>query len=152
MGTAIRDLVRRWRLELMLVASAGGTALAFPPVNWWWLLLLAPGGLVWVVRQGEKRKAGWIAFGWGCVMATIQSWYILPTLALEASAEWSAGLAWTLLLVWYSTWCGLFGWIIARLKGQGVVWVVGVASAWTAVSWLRSLGEWGFPWGMLGSV
>ncbi len=91
----------------------------------------------------------WLGFGWGLLFAAVQSVWALPTLAQRAQVEWAAGVAWAILLGWYGGWCALFGWLVGLLGRGGVGWAIGVASAWVGISWLRSVGNWGFPWAML---
>ncbi len=91
----------------------------------------------------------WTAFGWGLIFAAVQSGWALPTFAQQAQAEWAAGIAWVMVLIWYASWCALFGWLVGCLPQAGIGWAIGAASAWVGIGWLRSLGIWGFPWAML---
>ncbi len=122
-------------------------ACAFPPVGWHPLLLAAPALALWRLYGASWAQAAWGAFWWGSGYWVALSLPALPVFQQRAS-EWAGGVAWALALLWMLGWWTLFGALLGWLRLQGWRWVIASACLWTVMSWARSLGALGFPWGM----
>jgi apolipoprotein N-acyltransferase len=130
-----------------LVMSGALCALAFAPLNWWWVLLFAPALGLYRLYGAGVSQAAWGAFWWGSGYWVALSLSALPVFQ-QGDSEWAGGVAWTLALLWMLGWWTAFGALLGWLRLHGWQWVVGAACLWTLMSWARTLGVMGFPWGM----
>ena len=136
-------VIRRWPSAALLCGlSLLATSLMFPPVNWSWLgyFCLVP-WLVCVCTTSSGRPAyllSWL-FGLGFMAINIR-WLSPVTLP-----------GYIALAAYYSLFFPLAAWPIRHMhRRHGLSVAVTTALVWTATEYLRSLGDLGFPWLLLG--
>lgn len=149
------------RRELLLVALAGVVLTsAFPPLSLPFSAPLALGTLAVVVRQSDARAGAHgldarphrrrfllgFVFGVACWLFQI-GWLFL----VVQYNGWVVGLGVMVLVVWLSAWTGAAMMLYGLVRGP-LVSAVWFAASWTALEFLRSLGELSFTWGYLGHV
>ena len=137
-----RARIKRRRSVLILTGlSLGISWLMFPPVNWGWLgyVCLVP-WLVCVCTFSAGRfvyLVSWL-LGLGYFAMNIR-WMIPVTFAGYAA-----------LCIGYSLFFPLAAWPIRHMhKRHGVSVALTTAVVWTAVEYLRSIGDLAFPWMLL---
>lgn len=136
-----------WRelaIPLLWAVAAGLVfRFAFPRFEQAWI---APFAMVPFLVQlpGRSRKvAGWIGFGFGLA-------YFWPNLFWLNTLTYVNPAA-PLGVLFMASVCALcpafFAICVARSWHRGAIWPVLFApSLWTAIEYIRSLSEWGFPW------
>ncbi|MBN2563252.1 MAG: apolipoprotein N-acyltransferase [Phycisphaerae bacterium] len=116
--------------------------LVFPPVDWWWLgyVCLVP----WLVCVCAARRTRFVflvslLFGLGFFLVHVR-WLIAVT--------WEGYLA---LCVGFSVFFPLAAWPIRHMyRRHGVSVALTAPIAWVAMEYLRSIGDLGFPFFLLG--
>jgi apolipoprotein N-acyltransferase len=110
-----------------------------------WVALAPLVALALVARR--PLLLGWLH---GFVTWAVAMRWIAPT--LETYGELPAALAYgglAFIGVWLGVYHGLFAWAVARMRSVGpVALVLGSASAWVALEWLRGWIFSGFPWNL----
>ena len=130
-------------LALLIAASSGAAmSLAFPPAGLWPIAFVALVPLLWVLGQALPSRGFWLGLAFGLAFHGATLYWI-----------WRFGeMAWTALTLLSAAWVGVFGLLLPALRGRGrAVAVLGAASLWTALEWLKQM--WplgGFGWGVLG--
>jgi apolipoprotein N-acyltransferase len=130
------------RGSLILCALSGLLlSLCFPPAGFWFLAWVAL--VPWLI--GLRLGRGWAALAASWAGGVVFFAALLYWLYLFGLSVWL--LAAALLGLWLALW-GIFVRWIGRLGP--LPRMVGAAVLWSAVEWLRGLGEFGFTWGWLG--
>ncbi len=129
----------------LLISLASGlvASLAFPPTGWWPVAFVAVIPLLWLLSDARPLRGFCLglAFGLGFYGATL---YWILRFGL---------MGWTALVLLMAAWVGLFGLLTpaVRQRSRPFLSVVGLASLWTVLDWLRgSMPLGGFTWGSLG--
>ncbi|HEX7248240.1 MAG TPA: apolipoprotein N-acyltransferase [Actinomycetota bacterium] len=129
----------------LLIAAASGLALslAFPPAGLWPLAFVALTPLLWLAGTATPRLGFVLGLVFGLAFHGATLYWILRF----------GELAWVAVTIVSALWLGAFGLLAtALLRRRGpIVSLIGVASAWTVLEWLK--GMWplgGFTWGTLG--
>ena len=128
-----------------LIAAASGLALslAFPPAGLWPVAFVAFVPLVWLLVDSGPRRGFLLGLVYGLAFHGATLYWILRF----------GELAWVAVTVVSALWVGVFGAMAPALarRERPVVSVIGIASAWTVLEWLK--GMWplgGFTWGTIG--
>ena len=130
-------------LALLIAAGSGAAmSLAFPPAGLWPIAFVALVPLLLVLGQALPSRGFWLGLAFGLAFHGATLYWI-----------WRFGeMAWTALTLLSAAWVGVFGLLLPALRGRGrAVAVLGAASLWTALEWLKQM--WplgGFGWGVLG--
>ncbi len=138
---------RPYGLRLALLAGVL-LWLSCPAANLWPLAWIAVCPLILSIsRAGRFRQALWRGYIFGWVYLGIV-WYWTGTIIsswTHSAIGWVAWFALTLLLaLFYALWAG-FAWLIWQSQ-TGWRRVIGIAAAWTAMEYLRTVGTIGMPW------
>ncbi len=125
---------------------------AFPPLDLGFLAWVGLGPLFYALARALRtRHAFWLGYLFGCVHFGLTITWIGSTVVNWAHTPlgWAA---WLILTAIEGLWYGLFGavaWWVAR-RSSGVWRMVGLASAWIAVEWLRGQTSVAMPWTLAG--
>lgn len=139
------------RLALVALSVLLATA-AFPPLDLGFLAWVA---LVPLLMALDGCRSAVRAFGWGYLFGIAHwGWTVswLGTTVVRWSDSWAGWLVWLLLAAIQAGWFGLAGaliWAVQR-RTAGLTQVVGIASCWVLVEWLRGQGALSMPWSLLG--
>ncbi|HWC71303.1 MAG TPA: apolipoprotein N-acyltransferase [Actinomycetota bacterium] len=127
------------------VSAASGILLsvAFPPVGAWPVAFVAIVPLLWLLRDAGPRRGFVLGLAYGLTFHGATLYWILRF----------GEMAWVALTLVSALWVAAFGALVPGLRrpGRPVITVLGVASAWTVLEWLK--GMWplgGFTWGTVG--
>jgi len=127
------------------IAAASGLALsaAFPPVGLWPIAFVAFVPLLWLLDDAGPRRGLVLGLAFGLAFHGATLYWILRF----------GELAWVALTLVSASWVALFGALVPALRrpARPLVTVLGLASAWTVLEWLK--GAWplgGFTWGTVG--
>ena len=130
----------------LLIAAASGLvlSLAFPPAGLWPVAFVALVPLVWLLLDCGPRRGFGLGLVYGLAFHGATLYWILRF----------GELAWVAVTVVSALWVGVFGALVPALRRRErpVVSVLGIASAWTVLEWLK--GMWplgGFTWGTIGA-
>ena len=130
--------------ELLFAALSGAVlALAFPPLKTGFLAYAALVPLFLLIEDGRPRGGFLAGFAVGVVFHAAALYWI--------GGITVAGMLFAILLL--STFLGVFALllnVLTRRFGARAMWAA--PFLWTAVEYLRSQGELGFPWTALGST
>ena len=118
-------------------------SLAFPPAGLWPVAFVALAPLLWLLGEAQPRRGSVLGLVFGLAFHGATLYWILRF----------GELAWVGVTVVSAMWVGVFGALVPvlRRRGDPVVKVLAIASAWTVLEWLK--GMWplgGFSWGTLG--
>ena len=131
-------------LALLIAATSGLVlSLAFPPVGLWPVAFVALAPLLWLLGEAQPRRGFVLGLAFGLAFHGATLYWILRF----------GEMAWVAVTVVSALWVGVFGALapVLRRRGNPVVSVLAIASAWTVLEWLK--GMWplgGFTWGTLG--
>ena len=147
-------VVLRWRKTLAIAAGALA-ATGFQPLALWPVTLAAVALLIHLVSSAPDWKRA-LLLGWlfGVGHFTLGNNWIAT--AFTYQAEMPAWLGWiavfllSLYLAVYPALAALGGWLVARLRPEGLV--PAFAGCWIVSEWLRSWVFTGFAWNPLGMV
>jgi apolipoprotein N-acyltransferase len=148
----LRITVSSVSVRQVLAAAVGALllALAFPKVNAAWLAPVGAAALFWAWEGASWKRA--FSLGWftGLIFFTINFWWwstsIKEEVGVLAYAAVVAGAALEALAI------GATGALAALIYGRGLPALapIGVAAAFAALEWVRSVGLIGVPFGALG--
>jgi apolipoprotein N-acyltransferase len=118
-------------------------SVAFPPVGAWPVAFVAIVPLLWLLRDAGPRRGFVLGLAYGLTFHGATLYWILRF----------GEMAWVALTLVSALWVAAFGALVPGLRrpGRPVITVLGVASAWTVLEWLK--GMWplgGFTWGTVG--
>ncbi|MGZ8600921.1 MAG: apolipoprotein N-acyltransferase [Actinomycetota bacterium] len=129
----------------LLLAAASGVLLssAFPPVGAWPIAFVALAPLLWLLQDSGPRRGSVLGLAFGLAFHGVTLYWILRF----------GEMAWVALTIVSALWVAAFGALVPALRrpGRPMITVLGVASAWTVLEWLK--GMWplgGFTWGTIG--
>ena len=131
-------------LALLIVAASGlALSLTFPPAGLWPVAFVALVPLVWLLVDSGPRRGFLLGLVYGLAFHGATLYWILRF----------GELAWVAVTVVSALWVGVFGALVPALarRERPAVSVIGIASAWTVMEWLK--GMWplgGFTWGTIG--
>lgn len=131
----------------LLLFSATGSALAYPPVKMGWLILIMPS--LWfrfLLTRSPKAGFGW-GWLWGWVYGLTLGYPLTYLIHLQTGSVWLTGIGWFLVVALQGFFFGAFGWLAAHAPKQRWLIPFWLASAWMLCQWARGLGEFAFMWG-----
>jgi apolipoprotein N-acyltransferase len=141
-----------WRRSLISAAASGSLlALCFPKPDLHWLswVSLVPAMTSAADLRISIKKAAISGFVLGLVFYTALLYWLFPFVSYGFAIV-LAGLV--LGISYLSLYTSLFmaasRWMRDRIKG--IRWALFASALWTGLEFLRSLGTFGFPWGVLG--
>ncbi|WP_082114066.1 apolipoprotein N-acyltransferase [Kiloniella litopenaei] len=146
--------IRGWKRYGIAVVLGGLSATAFAPLFFIPLLIPAFVGLLWLWKGAETPKKaafiGW-AFGTGYFAVGLY-WVGAAFLVNSARHAWLMPFAILALAAGMGLFHLLLGYVMGRLKLQGIERILAFASLWLFIEWFRSWIFTGFPWNLLGAV
>lgn len=154
-GAAYLADLRGWRGKLACFIAGAITALGFAPFNIVPVLLITIPFLFLMLDKARHWRSaalyGW-AFGYGYMMAG--TYWIANALRVDAEQfGWLIPISILGLSLVMGIWFALFGALYRALRtGQTDVDVLRFATLFVAVEYLRSIGPFGFPWNLTGSM
>lgn len=132
---------------------AGGflLALAYPPLDLLPVALLAPWPLLAFLETPDGERPG-RAFLGGYLFGLAQFGAVLYWIAGLSGFSAMAVPAYLASVLILAANAGLTGLMVALARRRGISVALSFPLAWTAVEWLRSFGDLGFTWALVGDV
>ncbi|MES2983668.1 MAG: apolipoprotein N-acyltransferase [Pseudomonadota bacterium] len=153
-STILREQIR-WRAWLVSYAAGALLALGLAPFHLWPVIFISlPVCFLMLDAAGTTRRAALRAFFFGYGFFTAATWWISNAMLVDiAKFGWMIPFSILGLSAALALWVALFGALFHRLKtGRLSHDMLRFALLWVAVEYLRSIGMFGFPWGLLGYV
>jgi len=142
--------IDRSKLFLAILAGALQSS-AFPRLGLFPLAGLALIPLLLAIRDVSPWDAFRLGFAAGLIHTLTLLYWIASTVATFGQLPLALAIGILMLLCAYiAGYTGLFGFLAAKIGGQPLTAPLILASAWTALEYLRGNLLSGFPWGFLG--
>lgn len=111
------------------VLSGALQAASLPPWSWWGLAYLVAVPLLVAADRGRGAAA---RSAWGCGLGTLAFWLYSQSWVFSIT-----DLGYVPLCMLQSLWTVVFVWVLARLRGRGVAFVLVAPLLWMGVEFLR---------------
>ena len=147
--------LRGWRGKLACFIAGALLALGFAPFHAWPLLFICLPFLFLMLDKARHWRSaalyGW-AFGYGHMMAG--TYWIANALTVDMEQfGWLMPISILGLSLVMGIWFALFGALYRSLRTARIsANILRFAVLWVVVEYLRSLGMFGFPWNLVGSM
>ncbi|MFZ4540471.1 MAG: apolipoprotein N-acyltransferase [Rickettsiales bacterium] len=144
--------LNRWQAALVLFAAGSLMALGFAPFHLWPVIFVSLPVLYLLLINSESRgQTIWrgFYFGYGYFMAG--TWWIANALLVDAEKfGWLLPFCVFGLSAVMALWFMVFGLLVHVCRAP--MTVLRFAALWVLVEYLRTFGQFGFPWNLLGYV
>lgn len=147
--------LRGWRGKLACFVAGAATAAGFAPFYAWPVIFLTLPFLFLMLDKARHPRSAALyawAFGYGHMMAG--TYWIAHALAVDKEQfGWLIPISILGLSLVMGLWFALFGALYRWLRrGNTAADLLRFAVLWIVVEYLRSLGIFGFPWNLMGSM
>ena len=124
---------------------------AFAPFGFWAGSFICLAVLFAGWHDATPREAAWRGFAWGlgCFLGGV-SWVYVSMHDVGGMPAPVAALMTLAFALYLALWPALSGWLAARWRSGGMLFVFTLAAAWTLGEWLRGFVATGFPWLAIG--
>lgn len=146
--------IRGWKRYGIAAVLGGVSATAFAPLFFIPLLIPAFVGLLWLWSGAETpKKAAFIGWAFGTGYFAVGLYWVGAAFLVNSDRHaWLMPFAILALAMGMGVFHLLIGYVMGRLKFQGIERILAFSATWLFVEWLRSWIFTGFPWNLIGSV